>query len=117
MEFESAISTSFKFTINGRHVGLQEIEEYAEEVKRMKEEVKALINSEEMDPLSRLELIDCVQRLGLGYHFVEQISKALSSIYDEPAQDLEDLHSVAVRFRLLRQHKFSVRQGTRSSPY
>ncbi|XP_031390730.1 alpha-terpineol synthase, chloroplastic-like [Punica granatum] len=90
-----------------------EIEEYAEEVERMKGEVKRLINSKEMDSLSKLELIDCVRRLGLGYHFEEEIEKAMSAIYDEKAKfgwGFEDLNSSSLGFRLLRQHKFLVCQ-------
>ncbi|KAG5546354.1 hypothetical protein RHGRI_018511 [Rhododendron griersonianum] len=57
-------------------------------------------------PLQKLNLIDAIQRLGVAYHFEIEIETALQDIYEtyhEMADD-EDLYTVALSFRLLRQH-------------
>ena len=88
-------------------------EKYISWADRLKGDVKRLIH-EVMDPLAMLELIDAVQRLGLKYQFEKDIKKVLDVIYKESADAwfYSDLHGVALRFRLLRQHGYSVPQGT-----
>ncbi|KAL3503366.1 hypothetical protein ACH5RR_037815 [Cinchona calisaya] len=55
-----------------------------------------------------LELIDAIQRLGVAYHFEREIEASLRNIYNSfdefNDEDDNDLHVVALRFRLLRQH-------------
>ncbi|KAL3753901.1 hypothetical protein ACJRO7_001185 [Eucalyptus globulus] len=86
-------------------------DKYAEQVQRLKEEIKGLFNRE-MNQVAKLEFIDVVQRLGLGYHFETEIKNALSSIYDNTgyAQLLNDLYAISLGFRLLRQHGYNIRQ-------
>jgi len=57
----------------------------------LKEEIRGLFNRE-MNQVAKLEFIDAVQRLGLGYHFETETKNALSSIYDNAgyAQLLND---------------------------
>ncbi|XXG79142.1 hypothetical protein AAC387_Pa09g0278 [Persea americana] len=78
--------------------------ELKEEVKRM------LINVN--DHLQELNLIDAIQRLGVAYHFETEIAEALLRIYNtyDKEDDSDDLHTVALRFRLLRQ------EGCNASP-
>jgi (-)-alpha-terpineol synthase len=35
-----------------------------------------------MDPLEQLELIDILQRLGLSYHFEEEIKRIIEGLYN-----------------------------------
>ncbi|KAL0353561.1 UNVERIFIED_CONTAM: Germacrene-D synthase [Sesamum angustifolium] len=59
----------------------------------------------------KLEFIDAIQRLGVGYHFEEEIDKSLQYIHDtylEYSTKDDDLRAVALRFRLLRQHGYPV---------
>nr|UZT70950.1 terpene synthase 5 [Paeonia delavayi] len=57
----------------------------------------------------KLVLIDSIQRLGLAYHFENQIEQALEHIYGTPLEEEEgDLYHVALRFRLLRQQGYNV---------
>ncbi|KAL3754484.1 hypothetical protein ACJRO7_001682, partial [Eucalyptus globulus] len=86
-------------------------DKYSKEAQRLKKEVKGLIDRE-MNSVAKLEFIDVVQRLGLGYQFETEIKNALSSIYNntEDAQLLDDLYAVSLRFRLLRQHGFNISQ-------
>ena len=66
-------------------------------------------------PLDQLELIDVLQRLGIYYHFEDEIREILNIIYSEyNSQDEwknEDLYATALEFRLLRQHGYDVPQG------
>ncbi|CAL1367279.1 unnamed protein product [Linum trigynum] len=62
--------------------------------------------------LERLRLVDAAQRLGVGYHFEKEIEQVLQQVYDENKNiynihDDNDLNTVALRFRLLRQHGYN----------
>ncbi|XP_048127387.1 beta-bisabolene synthase-like [Rhodamnia argentea] len=84
---------------------------YTEQVQRFKEDVEGLFDGE-MNQVAKLEFIDAVQRLGLGYHFEMEIKNALSSINNaiEDAQLLDRLYTTTLRFRLLGQHGYNVPQ-------
>ncbi|KAF8016673.1 hypothetical protein BT93_H2023 [Corymbia citriodora subsp. variegata] len=86
-------------------------DEYRVQVEGLKEEVKGLFD-QKMNEVAKLEFIDGVQRLGLGYHFEIEIKNALGSIYNntEDAQLSDDLYATSLRFRLLRQHGYKVQQ-------
>ncbi|KAL3754533.1 hypothetical protein ACJRO7_001729 [Eucalyptus globulus] len=89
-------------------------ERYMERVEKMKEELKDFICSE-MPQVEKLEHIDAVQRLGLGYHFEVEIKKALQTIINGKTNRSgafdDDLPATALLFRLLRQNGFNVEQG------
>ncbi|KAL6571240.1 hypothetical protein OROHE_002883 [Orobanche hederae] len=73
--------------------------------------VKKLLE-EESSWFRQLELIDDLQRLGLSYHFEDEIRQILSCIYfDEKYGKKLDLYSTSLCFRLLRQHGFKVSEG------
>ncbi|KAI3878524.1 hypothetical protein MKX03_023974 [Papaver bracteatum] len=68
-----------------------------------------------------LMTINIIQRLGISYHFDDEIKVALYAIKDENnVWEKKSLVNQAVRFRLLRQHGYEVsqelRRSTRSSP-
>ncbi|KAF3674071.1 putative beta-caryophyllene synthase-like [Capsicum annuum] len=75
----------------------------------LKEEVrKMLVMMAPSKYLQKLDLINTIQRLGIAYHFEREIEESLSYMYtcyeewiDEVDDD--DLHAIAVCFRLLRQ--------------
>ncbi|CAI0420381.1 unnamed protein product, partial [Linum tenue] len=50
----------------------------------------------------RVEMIDTLQRLGIGYHFEPEIQNALRTV-EAAAISGNNLHTCALRFRLLRQ--------------
>lgn len=65
-----------------------------------------------VDPLDQLQLIDTLQRLGLAYHFEDEIKSILMSIYSHNNTGMrEDLYATALEFRLLRQHGYKIPQG------
>uniref|UniRef100_J3LNZ2 Terpene synthase N-terminal domain-containing protein n=1 Tax=Oryza brachyantha TaxID=4533 RepID=J3LNZ2_ORYBR len=57
-------------------------------------------------------LVDTLERLGLDGHFRQDIGAALGrlcrEVADSAASDKDDLHTVALQFRLLRQHGLRV---------
>ncbi|KAI7993156.1 hypothetical protein LOK49_LG12G02321 [Camellia lanceoleosa] len=66
----------------------------------------------DVDPLDALQMIDDLQRLGVFYHFKDEIEKALEKIYNTNDKcNNEDLHSIALKFRVLRQHWYNVPQA------
>ncbi|XP_035546029.1 isoprene synthase, chloroplastic-like [Juglans regia] len=86
------------------------------------EDVRSMINNNENpDLLAKLELIDEVQRLGLGYRFEKEITRALdngvlasnSKGYNE--RIVKSLHATALSFRLLRQRGSDVSQDEKSN--
>ncbi|KAK9092209.1 hypothetical protein Syun_027120 [Stephania yunnanensis] len=86
-------------------------ERYAERAVKLKMEVKSLLEKEK-NLLAQLELIDEVERLGLGYLFDKEIGQFLSSVTPMQFKDVgieKSLHATALCFRLLRQkgHKVS----------
>lgn len=81
-------------------------------VNELKGNVIEILNSV-AKPLDQLELIDDLQRLGLGYHFEQEIKSTLTKIYEDQSNEtleMNDLHAVALSFRLLRQHGYTVSQ-------
>lgn len=55
----------------------------------------------------KLNLIDDIQRLGVSYHFGNEIEEILQKIH-ESSYDLDDLCTAALCFRLLRQQGYNV---------
>ncbi|KAJ4981402.1 hypothetical protein NE237_032239 [Protea cynaroides] len=74
-------------------------------LEELKQEVKGLIRSTS-DPLSRLELIDEIQRLGVAYHFEEEIKEYLDHLVHWEGNG--DLYTAALKFRLLREHDYQI---------
>ncbi|XP_020110273.1 alpha-humulene synthase-like [Ananas comosus] len=77
-----------------------------QKVEELKEVVKEKLRST-TDLHESMSLIDAIQHLGIDYHFEEEIDKALDCLYNSELECF-DLHEVALRFRLLRQHGFRV---------
>nr|WNV55396.1 (-)-cyperene synthase [Artabotrys hexapetalus] len=77
----------------------------------LKQEVKKMLH-DVSGSLQELNLINEIQRLGVAYHFEAEISNALERIYNREKNENGindcDLHAVALRFRLLRQHGYNV---------
>lgn len=67
------------------------------------------------DPLKQLELIDMLQRLGISYHFENEIKNVLKTTYDTSYEKEHwknnNLYATSLEFRLLRQHGFNLSQG------
>ncbi|KAJ1692279.1 hypothetical protein LUZ63_008977 [Rhynchospora breviuscula] len=84
----------------------QEPKEWMERrIIELKEEVKTMLDST-TNIAELVNIVDTIQRLGISYHFVNEIDDALSQLHDIKF-DNEDLQNVSLRFRLLRQHGFN----------
>ncbi|KAG6675452.1 hypothetical protein I3842_15G102500 [Carya illinoinensis] len=68
------------------------------------------------NPIKQLELIDTLQRLGVSYHFEDEIRRILENKHNTHHNgdicEKHSLYATAVEFRLLRQHGYDVPQGT-----
>ncbi|KAK4286040.1 hypothetical protein QN277_002652 [Acacia crassicarpa] len=83
--------------------------------KMLKEEVRKMLALPTKNLLEKMNLIDSIQRLGVSYHFELEIDEILQQIHDTYVENgaitlEEDLHTLVLLFRLLRQH------GHRVSP-
>ncbi|KAL3742545.1 hypothetical protein ACJRO7_017935 [Eucalyptus globulus] len=96
-------STKFKF--------LGRVEEQVEELKG---EVRKMVTNAVDKPSRMLHLIDQIQCLGIDYHFEREIDEQLERIHKSYSQldhgefKGDDLHMVALMFRLLRQQGFNI---------
>ncbi|KAH7652866.1 Germacradienol synthase protein [Dioscorea alata] len=75
--------------------------------------VKILLKDAKGSMREEIQLIDALQRLGVAYHFEQEINEALCFINTTSSSGHhsytdDDLHFVALRFRLLRQHHYYV---------
>ncbi|KAK9155919.1 hypothetical protein Sjap_003399 [Stephania japonica] len=83
---------------------------YCTRIEKLKSDVRNRFDDDDNDEVARfsdkLELIDALERLGLAYHFEDEIDGALSSILNIKHSTLlsNSLHSASLYFRLLREH-------------
>eukprot|EP00268_Persea_americana_P003064 TRINITY_DN1091_c0_g1_i1.p1 TRINITY_DN1091_c0_g1~~TRINITY_DN1091_c0_g1_i1.p1 ORF type:complete len:582 (+),score=87.69 TRINITY_DN1091_c0_g1_i1:342-2087(+) len=75
-------------------------------LEELKFEAKRLLEAT-VEPLSWLKLVDSIQRLGVAYHFEDEIKEGLDGVYGVGAH-AGDLYTAALQFRLLRQHGYGV---------
>ncbi|EYU21983.1 hypothetical protein MIMGU_mgv1a023510mg [Erythranthe guttata] len=80
---------------------------YTEEIKVLKEETRNMIVSGDSKLSEKLVLIDTIERLGLSYHFENEIQQQLTLAFNghfklDPEEE-DDLFIIALQFRLLRQ--------------
>ncbi|WCJ37091.1 Myrcene synthase chloroplastic [Euphorbia peplus] len=83
---------------------------------KLKAEVKILLKKEKKH-LNKLEMIDTLQRLGVAYHFEDEIDQFFRNIYVEYLMKNSDnnvkendIYTTALQFRLLRQQGYNVPQ-------
>nr|QWQ79604.1 TPS46 [Juglans sigillata] len=93
-------------------------ETFKEKVDKLKGEVTMMFHKVVvLDPLEQLKLIDVLQRLGVSYHFKDEIRSILGNIYNthhsgDHVCKKQSLYATALEFRLLRQHGYKVPQET-----
>ncbi|XP_028802769.1 tricyclene synthase TPS4, chloroplastic-like [Neltuma alba] len=88
-------------------------EKYEARERKLLEDVGRMIVNPNTEPLPKLELIDDVQRLGLGYRFHNEIKHALDCYVSweqsrPQTKQHTSLHAAALSFRLLRDHGYDV---------
>ncbi|XP_060671882.1 terpene synthase 1-like [Ziziphus jujuba] len=88
------------------------VEKMRQQVEELKEEVRGSLMDSHKKPLQKLELIDAVQRLGVSYHFEREINEILENMHHNYSNtgflnsEHDDLCTIALWFRLLRQHGY-----------
>ncbi|XP_075663578.1 (3S,6E)-nerolidol synthase 1-like [Castanea sativa] len=81
--------------------------EYLQKLKKFKNILSKLVG----DPFEGLNMVDAILRLGIEYHFQEEIETILKRqymIFSAHAGHDHDLYEAALRFRLLRQDGYHV---------
>ncbi|KAI7733388.1 hypothetical protein M8C21_020831 [Ambrosia artemisiifolia] len=108
-------SYDFVQSLPGSTVG----QKYKTTSHNLKERVRNMISKETLvdNPLSTLELVDDLQRLGISYHFKDEISNVLKIIYNcyynaRANWNKLNFNIKALGFRLLRQHGYHIPQGS-----
>lgn len=76
----------------------------------LKDEVRSMFQNLTDDVLQTMNLTDTVQLLGLDYHFMEEIDRALNHLKDVDMSKY-GLYEVALHFRLIRQRGYNVSSG------
>jgi hypothetical protein len=97
---------------------VQELDEIRKQIIMLKERVRKtlLVNENATSPLRDANLIDLIQRLGLYHHFEYEIGELLRQIHNNYVENgtitlSEDLNSIALVFRLLRQQGYHILPG------
>ncbi|KAL5055168.1 hypothetical protein RYX36_035850 [Vicia faba] len=93
-----------------------ELDEIMKQIIMVKEKVRLMLVP--TNPLRDANLIDSIQRLGLYHHFELEIGELLQHIHNNYVQNgtvtlnlNQDLQSIALVFRLLRQHGYHILPG------
>ncbi|KAL7131043.1 hypothetical protein ABFS83_13G173200 [Erythranthe nasuta] len=103
-----------KYTSHVTEISVAENEELESQKATVRNLLMSQIQDDSLSPHKKLQLIDAIQRLGVAYHFEIEIENSLRYIYETYEYDGEDninnndLHFVALRFRLLRQQGYFV---------
>ncbi|XP_004488753.1 terpene synthase 10-like isoform X1 [Cicer arietinum] len=83
-------------------------EMYREQCKVLSEEVRMML-CKVKNEIDQLEFIDVLQRLGVAYHFNNEIRNILDNIYNTQTSNLKNnLYATSLKFRLLRQHRYNI---------
>ncbi|XP_019178895.1 PREDICTED: viridiflorene synthase-like [Ipomoea nil] len=88
----------------------QVAEAYAKEIEILKEQIRATLQivSGSSNVAEKLKFINLLERLGIAYHFEKEIDDQLQHIYTHHPHSHDDLETVALQFRLLRQHGYNI---------
>ncbi|KAK8705849.1 hypothetical protein V6N13_049435 [Hibiscus sabdariffa] len=83
------------------------------EIYPLKEKVKGMLMASAADPIHNVQFIDTLLRLGVSYHFENDIENQLDSIFSSHQNDLFsgndlDLNSTSIVFRVFRQYGFKM---------
>ncbi|KAJ8773756.1 hypothetical protein K2173_006406 [Erythroxylum novogranatense] len=100
--FELVIWTSYKLVFE--NVDCATNTSTLQEHETLKEEVRRMLVGASKEHSEKLRLIELLQRLGVSYHFENEIEDLLDGIAVACQDEDDDLHIVALRSRLLRQH-------------
>ncbi|EEF48772.1 Casbene synthase, chloroplast precursor, putative [Ricinus communis] len=91
-----------------------DFELYTREVETLKEKVRPMVTASTKDPLENVQIINLLYRLGVSYHFENEITDQLNHIFEIIPNHIisddndYDLYTVAILFQILRQYGHKV---------
>ncbi|KAG7981062.1 hypothetical protein I3843_05G212900 [Carya illinoinensis] len=101
-------------SLKSEYVGVS----YTRKLAKLKGEVTMMFHKV-LEPPKQLDLVDILQRLGVSYHFEDDIRRILKEICNTRTHNgdvcEESLYTTALEFRLLRQNGYNVPQEIFSS--
>nr|QWD59176.1 terpene synthase 7 [Aconitum carmichaelii] len=81
---------------------------YKEKATYLRENVRQLLNKT-VEWMQCLELVDAIQRLGLSYHYEDEIKRKLDHLYNNrEGRRGDDLYTTSLQFRLFRHYGYYV---------
>ncbi|KAK9152008.1 hypothetical protein Syun_010317 [Stephania yunnanensis] len=84
---------------------------YTNQTEKLKEKVRLMLKNTS-GQIAKLELIDTLERLGVGYLFEGEIKKSLEDIdHNKNKWTKDSLYATALTFRILRQHGYKESAG------
>ncbi|KAL5731031.1 hypothetical protein ACHQM5_003794 [Ranunculus cassubicifolius] len=84
---------------------------YSRDTDKLKDRIRGTLFCESVGIYTKLVVIDDLQRLGLGYYFEKEIKRSLDIIFTcDDAHNEDNLQSISLYFRLLRQHGYKISQ-------
>ncbi|GMJ10480.1 terpene synthase 21 [Hibiscus trionum] len=90
----------------------QVFDSLTKEIDPLKEKVKDMLMASAVDPIEKVKLIDTLLRLGVSYHFENDIENQLANIFNSHQNlfsgDGHDLSSTSIVFRVFRQYGFKM---------
>ena len=96
-------------------LSFQEIELNDRLVEELKQKVKEMLIDSTNDPVEKVSFINTICRLGLSYHFENQIEEQLNQILEARPNLTDDndydLNATALLFRVFRQHGYKMSCG------
>ncbi|CAN1179954.1 Probable terpene synthase 3 [Linum perenne] len=79
------------------------VRDWNEKIEELKLQVLTMLLSPKEGLWEKLNLVDVIGRLGIGYHFEEEIERILQQVYVDQDHG-HDLSTISLYFRLLRQY-------------
>ncbi|KAK7262666.1 hypothetical protein RJT34_30241 [Clitoria ternatea] len=102
------------FVEEGERKMMDRVAQISERLQHLKRDVKHLLDVVQ-EPLEKLKLIDSIQRLGVSYHFENEIETILRDIYEnhysKDNHEDDTLFNISLKFRLFRQQGYTVSCG------
>ena len=81
----------------------------------MKKDVRSLLTAPQTKMIDTMNLINTLERLGISYHFENEIEEKLQQFFhlntNYHDDEAYDLYTVALHFRLFRQHGHRISTG------
>ncbi|CAA2980659.1 vetispiradiene synthase 2-like [Olea europaea subsp. europaea] len=89
-------------------------QEYIKEIEGLKNEVRSTLTASQKAMVQTMNLIDTLERLGVSHHFEDEIEELLERFFNlntNYEDEAYDLYTVALHFRLFRQHGYRISCG------